>query len=126
MAKPAKQQSLFSSKHELLKMVSNLKKLMPKAIKVLELALESEDEKTRMVAAEKLLKFYYDGAKEVRQDEINNLIMQIKVEGLIGQGSTAEDDNAPVLDFDNLHPQFRDKVEDAQNVVDLSDVSKIG
>lgn len=126
MTKPAKQQSMFSSKHELVKMVSSLKKLSAKAIKVLELALESEDEKTRMVAAEKLLKFYYDSAKEVRQDEINNLIMQIKVEGLIGQGSTAEDDNTPVLDFDNLHPQFRDKVEDAQNVVDLSDVSKIG
>lgn len=130
MGRPAKSQSLFKSTHELTKMVRSLKKLSEKAIAVLEKALDSQDEKLKVAAAQQLLKFYMDSAKETNQDSLNRLILQVKTEGLIGQGSTVPEDNTPVLDFENLHPQFRDQpVADAENikdVVDLSDVSKIG
>lgn len=124
----AKSKPIFTKTHELKPILTKLKKVSKKAIEVLEKALTSDDEKIRVAAAEKLLKFYVDTSKEVNQDEMNRLILEIKTSGLIGQGSTVED-NTPVLDFDNLHPQFRDKVEDAINmkdVVDLSQVSKIG
>lgn len=122
----AKAKPIFTKTHELKPILTKLKKVSKKAIEVLEKALTSDDEKIRVAAAEKLLKFYVDTSKEVNQDEMNRLILEIKTSGMIGQGSTVPEDNAPVLDFDNLHPEFRDKVEDAQNVVDLSDVSKLG
>lgn len=126
MGRPAKSQSLFKSTHELKGMVRSLKKLSEKAIQTLELALDSEDEKLRVTAAQQLLKFYMDSSKEVNQDSLNRLILEVKTNGLIGQGSTAQDDNTPQLNFDEIHADFRDNVVDAQNVVDLSDVSKIG
>lgn len=126
MGKPAKQQSLFKSTHELKKLLSGLKRISEEALAVLVAGLHSEDEKLRLQAAQQILKFQVDVAKEINQDSINRLILQVKTEGLIGQGSTVPEDNTPVLNFDEIHPQFRDKVEDAQNVVDLSDVSKIG
>lgn len=127
MGRPAKSQSLFKSTHELTKMVRSLKKLSEKAITVLEKALESQDEKLKVAAAQQLLKFYMDSAKEVNQDSLNRLILQVKTEGLIGQGSTVPEDNTPVLNFEEIHPEFANKdVVDAENVVDLSDVNKIG
>lgn len=125
MGRPAKSQSLFKSTHELTKMMKALKKINDKAIRVLDAAMDSEDEKIRVAAAEKSIKFYADAAKEIRQDEINSTLIEMKL-GLIGQGSTAQDDNTPQLNFDEIHQDFRDNVVDAQNVVDLSDVSKIG
>lgn len=118
----AKPKSVFKNTHELSKTVRGLRKISGRALEVLEEGLHSEDEKTRMIAAEKILKFYEVMSKEVNQDALNRLILEVKSSGLIGQGSTAEDDDTPRLDFDNLHPDFVD----AENVVDLSDVSKIG
>ena len=125
MGRPAKSQSLFKSTHELTKMMKALKKLNDKAILVLDKAMDSTDEKIRVAAAEKTIKFYADAAKEIRQDEINSTLIEMKL-GLIGQGSTSQEDNTPQLNFDEIHSDFRDNVVDAQNVVDLSDISKIG
>lgn len=122
----AKPKSVFKNSHELTKMVRGLRKISGKALEVLEQGLYSEDEKTRMIAAEKILKFYETMAKETNTDALNRLILDVKSSGLIGQGSTADDDNTPVLNFDEIHEDFRDNVVDAENVVDLSDVSKIG
>lgn len=120
-----KEKPLFRQTHELAKAVRSLKRLSTKAIEVLEKALTSNDEKTRMLAADKILSYYEKMAKETNQDQLNRLILEIKSSGMIGQGSTADDDDTPVLNFDEIHPSFRD-VSDAENVVDLSDVNKIG
>lgn len=120
-----KAKPIFTKVHELAKAVRSLKKLSNKALDVLEAAMSSQDEKLRVQAAQQLLKFYMDAAKEVNQDNLNRLILEIKASGMIGQGSTAEDDDTPVLNFDEIHPSFRE-VADAENVVDLSDVNKIG
>jgi len=126
MGRPAKGQSLFKSTHELTKMMKALKRINDKAIRVLDQAMDSADEKIRVAAAEKSIKFYADAAKEIRQDQINSTLIEMKM-GLIGQGSTVPEDNTPVLNFDELHPDFANKdVVDAENVVDLSDVRKIG
>lgn len=117
--------SLFKKKHELAKLVRDLKKVSQKAIDILEEGLSSPDERVRMMAADKLLKFYMDAANDVRQDEIKSILLDVKMNGLIGQGSTAEDDNTPVLDFDNLNPEFASQdVQDVQ-VVDMGAVNKI-
>jgi hypothetical protein len=122
---PASTKPLFKKVHELAKLVRSLKKVSQKAVEVLEAGLTSDDERVRMIAAEKLLKFYADMANDVRQDEIKALLLEIKVGGLIGQGSTAEDDSTPVLDFDNLNPEFANQdVQDAQ-FVDMGAVNKI-
>lgn len=126
MTKPAKSKSLFGSTHELAKMVRSLKKVSDKAIKVLEAGLDSEDEKLRLQAAQQLLKFYADTAKEVNQDQLNRLILEVKASNLIGQGSTVPEDSTPRLNFDEIHPDFRDDVEDAQNVVDMGQVNRVG
>lgn len=107
----AKAEPLFVKKtHELDKLVRSLKKISTKAVTVLEAGLSSPDEKIRMMAADKLLKFFMDTSKEVSQDALNRLILEIKANGLIGQGSTAQDDdNTPKLDFDNISPEFLEK-----------------
>ena len=125
MTVPAKSQSLFQKQHELLSLVKSLKKLNKKALEVLEKALSSTDEKIRVMAADKLLKFYCDTAKEIDQSQLNRLILDIKASGLIGQGSTAEDDSTPQLDFDHIHKDFRTEAEDAENVVEMVHVNKI-
>lgn len=117
----SKQKPIFKRQHELAKLVRDLKKVSKKAVEVLEAGLTSQDEKIRMLAAEKLLKFYTDTAKEVNQDELNRLLLEVKSQGLIGAGSTADDDDTPALDFDNISPEFAD----AQNVVDLGNINKI-
>ena len=111
---------MFRKAHELAKLVRDLKKISKKAVDVLEQGLSSEDERVRMLAAEKLLKFYMDSANEVRQDEIKAMLLDIKMNGLIGGGSTADDDNTPALDFDNISEEFKDV-----QVVDMGDVNKI-
>lgn len=126
MGKPAKQQSLFKSTHDLKKLLTGLKKISEEALAVLVAGLHSEDEKLRLQAAQQILKFQVDVAKEINQDSINRLILQVKTEGLIGHGSTVPEDSTPKLDFDNIHEDFRNNVVDAENVVDLSQVSKIG
>lgn len=118
---PASPKPLFKKQHELAKMVKQLNKISKKAVEVLEAGLTSEDERVRMIAAEKLLKFYMDSAEAQRADEIKSLLLDIKLSGMIGNGSTADDDNTPALDFDNISPEFAD----AQNVVDLGTVNKI-
>jgi hypothetical protein len=112
---------LFKKKHELDKLVKQLNKISKKAVEVLEAGLTSNDERVRMIAAEKLLKFYMDSAEAQRADEIKAMLLDIKVTGLIGQGSTAEDDNTPALDFDNISPEFAQDVQ----VVDMGNVNKI-
>lgn len=114
---------LFKKINELTKLVKSLKKVSAKAVEVLEAGLYSEDERVRMIAAEKLLKFYADIANDIRQDEIKSLLLEIRVGGMIGHGSTA-DDNTPVLDFDTLNPEFNQDVQDVQ-VVDMGNVSKL-
>ena len=116
---PASPKPMFSKKHELSKLVRDLKKLSTKALEVLEAGLTSQDERVRMIAAEKLLKFYTDSASEVRADEIKALLLDIRTNGLIGQGSTADDDT-PALDFDNISEEFRDS-----QVIDMGTVNKI-
>jgi hypothetical protein len=111
---------IFKKTHELAKLVRDLKKLSKKAIETLERGLDSEDEKIRMMAAEKLLKYYLDSSKEVNQDELARLLLDVKSSGMIGHGSTAEDDNTPMLNFDDIHPDFKDA-----EVIDLGDVNKI-
>jgi HEAT repeat protein len=117
---PASPKPLFSKTHELNKLVRQLKKISAKAVEVLEQGLSSEDERVRMIAAEKLLKFYMDAAEAQRADEIKAMLLDIKANGLIGGGSTTEDDNTPALDFDNINPEFQDVA-----VVDMGNVNKI-
>lgn len=114
----AKAEPLFVKKtHELDKLVRSLKKISTKAVTVLEAGLSSSDEKIRMMAADKLLKFYMDTSKEVSQDALNRLILEIKANGLIGQGSTAQDDdNTPKLDFDNISPEFASQKQEVEDV----------
>lgn len=113
---------LFRKTHELAKLVRDLKKISKKAVDVLEAGLTSQDERVRMMAAEKLLKFYSDSAKEVSEDELKRLLLDVKLGGMIGKGSAADDeDDTPQLDFENINPEFIE----AQNVIDLGDVSKI-
>lgn len=118
---PASPKPMFKKAHELAKLVKQLNKISKKAVEVLEQGLTSEDERVRMIAAEKLLKFYMDSAEAQRADEVKAMLLDIKVNGLIGNGSTADDDDSPALDFDNISPEFRDV-----QVVDMGDVNKIG
>jgi hypothetical protein len=119
---PTKEKPLFRKPHELAKLVRDLKKVSKKALDVLEQGLSSQDERVRMLAAEKLLKFYMDSAEAQRADEIKAMLLDIKVNGLIGGGSTAEeDDDTPALDFDNISPEFAQDVQ----VVDMGNVNKI-
>jgi hypothetical protein len=123
---PTQEKPLFSKKHELSKLVRDLKKLSTKALSVLEKGLDSPDERVRMIAAEKLLKFYTDGAESIRADEIKSLLLDIRAGGLIGKGSAADDDDdTPALDFENINPEFATDVTDAKNVVDMGNVNKI-
>lgn len=125
---PAKPKSTFKQIHELAKTAKSLKRISQKMIDYLESVVDDKeaDPKLKAQCAQTLLKLYMDVAKEVNSDKLNRLILEVKATGLIGQGSTADDDDdTPALDFDNIHPQFRD-VEDAQNVVDMSDINKIG
>jgi hypothetical protein len=116
-----KEQAVFKKKHELAKMVRDLKKLAPKAISVLEKALDSEDERVRMIAAEKLLKFYVDTSNDVNEDELKRLLLEVKLKGLVGAGSTVqESDDTPALDFDNISEEFRDAP-----VIDMGTINKI-
>jgi HEAT repeat protein len=117
---PASPKPLFKKAHELAKMVKQLNKISKKAVEVLEQGLTSEDERVRMIAAEKLLKFYMDSAEAQRADEIKAMLLDIKVNGLIGGGSTADDDSTPALDFDNISEEFRDS-----QVIDMGTVNKI-
>lgn len=121
----AKSQPIFKKTHELAKLVRDLKKMSKRALEVLEQGLESEDEKIRMMAADKLIKYYMDSAKEINTDSLNRLILEVKAQGIVGNGSTANDDeNTPKLDFDNLHPDFRDNATDVE-VIDMGSVNKI-
>lgn len=115
-----KSKPLFRKKHELAKLVRDLKKVSARAVEVLEAGLSSQDERVRMIAAEKLLKFYADTAKEVADDDLKRLLLDIKVGGMVGQGSTADDDDTPALNFDEIHEDFRNAT-----VVDMSNVSEI-
>lgn len=116
---PASPKPMFKKAHELAKLVKQLNKISKKAVEVLEQGLTSEDERVRMIAAEKLLKFYMDSAEAQRADEIKAMLLDIKVNGLIGNGSTADDDS-PALDFDNISEEFRDS-----QVIDMGTVNKI-
>lgn len=117
----AKQQPIFKKPHELTKFVSQLKKISKKALETLERSLDSQDERVRIIAAKELLKFYTDAANEVNADELKRLLLEVKASGLIGAGSTAqEDDDTPVLRFDEITPEFADAA-----VVDLGTVNKI-
>jgi hypothetical protein len=119
---PTKEQPVFKKTHELAKLVRDLKKISKKAIEVLERGLDSQDERVRMIAAEKLLKFYTDSAKDVNEDELKRLLLEVKLRGMVGAGSTAqEDDDAPALDFDNISPEFRDNTP----VIDMGTINKI-
>lgn len=117
---PASPKPMFKKKHELDKLVKQLNKISKKAVEVLEQGLTSQDERVRMIAAEKLLKFYMDSAEAQRADEIKAMLLDIKVNGLIGNGSTADDDDSPALDFDNISEEFRDS-----QVIDMGTVNKI-
>jgi hypothetical protein len=118
-----KEQSVFKKTHELSKLVRDLKKISKKAIEVLEKGLDSQDERVRMIAAEKLLKFYTDSAKDVNEDELKRLLLEVKLRGMVGAGSTAQedDDETPALDFDNISPEFRDSTP----VIDMGTINKI-
>jgi hypothetical protein len=118
---PTKEQPVFKKTHELAKLVRDLKKISKKAIEVLEKGLDSQDERVRMLAAEKLLKFYTDAAKDVNEDELKRLLLEVKLRGMVGAGSTAqEDEDTPALDFDNISPEFRDVP-----VIDMGNINKI-
>lgn len=117
---PASPKPMFKKAHELAKLVKQLNKISKKAVEVLEQGLTSQDERVRMIAAEKLLKFYMDSAEAQRADEIKAMLLDIKVNGLIGNGSTADDDDSPALDFDNISEEFRDS-----QVIDMGTVNKI-
>jgi hypothetical protein len=116
-----KEEPVFRKKHELDKFVKDLKKISKKAIEVLEKGLSSDDERIRMLAAEKLLKFYTDSAKDVNEDELKRLLLEVRFRGMVGAGSTAqEDEDTPSLDFDNISPEFRDVP-----VIDMGEVNKM-
>jgi hypothetical protein len=116
-----KAQPIFKKEHELLDVLKKLKKLSKGALAVLEQGLNSEDEKVKHTSAIKILDYYTAIAKEVNQDSLSRLVLDIKAQGLVGAGTTApEDNNTPKLDFDNIHPDFADA-----EVVDMSDVRAV-
>jgi hypothetical protein len=118
---PTKAQPIFRKDHELADLLKRLKKLSKKTIEVLEQGLESTDERIRQQAANKIMDYLINVSKEVNQDQLNRLVLDIKAQGLVGAGTTApEDDNTPKLDFDNIHPDFADA-----EVVDMSDVRAV-
>lgn len=120
-----KDQPLFKKEHELKKILPKLKKMTAEAMRVLEKCLESKDERLQFMAADRILKAYHDTAKEINQDQLKRTILEIRAKGVLGAGSTStddDDDDTPTLDFDNIAPEFAE----AENVVDMSDVNKIG
>lgn len=116
-----KAQPIFRKEHELADLLKKLKKLSKKTIEVLEQGLESKDERIRQQAANKIMDYLINMSKEVNQDQLSRLVLEVKASGLAGAGSAVpEDDDTPKLDFDNIHPDFKDA-----EVVDMSDVRAV-
>jgi hypothetical protein len=117
---PTKAQPIFKKEHELLGVLKKLKKLTAKALEVLEQGLNSEDEKLRHSSAKLIIDYYTATAKEVNNDQLSRLVLDIKAQGLVGAGTTAQEDNTPILNFDEIHEDFRDA-----QIVDMSDVRAV-
>jgi hypothetical protein len=117
----ARAQPIFKKEHELTDLLKKLKKLSKKTIEVLEQGLESKDERIKQQAANKIMDYLISMSKEVNQDQLARLVLEVKTSGLIGAGSTAtQDDNTPELNFDEIHPDFADA-----EIVDMSDVKAV-
>ncbi len=73
---------------------------------------KTAETKDRRMAAEAILTIHQKMVDQRDKDEIARLQNEIDRLGLAGQGSTVEDeeedDDTPVLDFDNIHPDFVD------------------
>jgi hypothetical protein len=117
---PTKAQPIFRKDHELADLLKRLKKLSKKTIEVLEQGLESTDERIRQQAANKIMDYLINVSKEVNQDQLNRLVLEVKTSGLVGAGSSVQEDNTPILNFDEIHEDFRDA-----EVVDMSDVRAV-
>lgn len=100
--------------HDLDKAIKQSARYLETALRTLvEISVSKEAEtKERRQAAESLLKLHKDMVGQRDKDEIERLTKEVEVLKLIGQGTTddeeEENDDIPQLDFDNIHPDFRD------------------
>ena len=112
---------VFTVKHELQKLSTDLKKVNKRAVETLEELLKDPDPKVKLQAARELVRMYIHVADLVRKDTVQAKLLDMKLNGaLVGNGSTAGDDDTPALDFNNISEEFRDT-----EVFDMSDVGKI-
>lgn len=100
-----KEESFLDNRLELDALLRKLKTASNKAVQALEAALASPDEKIRVAAADKLLAFYVQTAKDVNADQIQRLIAELKLNGGRGkrlipleQGGEAGKPR-PIVDF---------------------------
>lgn len=104
---------LRSGKHELDDIIKKTGKELTKMIDVLVGIAEDKtaDTKERRSAAEAVVGYHSKAVEQRNKDEITRKIAEVRVRGISGGGSTEEDDDTPVLDFDNIAEEFRDNSE---------------
>jgi hypothetical protein len=105
-----REESFLTDKLKLDKLLRSLATASKKAVEALETALNSQDEKVRVAAADKLLAFYVSTAKEVNNDQIQRLIAELKLNGGRGKrliplehgGEGQSGRPRPVVDFETI------------------------
>lgn len=104
-----KEQSFLDNdglKQKLGPLLKSLKTASKAAIEVLEKALESPDEKVRVSAAEKLLQFYMQTAKEINNDQVQRLIAELKLhpnrKPMTPVGNSPSGAPKPIVDFSTI------------------------
>lgn len=101
-----KKQSFLADEVQLKQMGKSLSKASKTAIDVLVQMLDSQDEKTRMTAAIKLVEFDIDVKKAISADQMQRLIAEVKLNGSGGSKTLeieeAERKKRPIVDFSNI------------------------
>lgn len=111
---------LRSGGHELDKAIKKSAKCVEEMLDVLaDVATnKNNDPKERRAAAKDYLDFHAKIIEQRNKDEITRKIAEVRVRGVLGGGST-DDDDTPQLDFENIHPDFRDN-----QTVEMPDTNK--
>lgn len=91
--------SFYRKKGELTSLLKSLTKVSEDAIEVLVEGLKSDDEKVRVSCADKLLTFQVSTAKAVNDDNLQRLILEIKLAKGGGPRELA-DEQKPTFCFD--------------------------
>lgn len=99
--------SFLSDSVQLKKLLRELTKASKEAIDVLVKGLESNDEKTRIMCADKIIQFQISTAKTVNDDSLQRLIAEIKLRNpQVKKIDSEEDEEAgskrPIVDFTTI------------------------